>query len=281
MQLLDRPETSVSKKFEDSIVEVVPVEQIKIDLRYQRPLSAKKVKAIADDFDPAVAGVLLLSLRPDNDMYVIDGQHRHAAMLKIGWPTAKCEIKEGLTLAEEARLYRLANTSRKNPEALDLFRARLIEGDPVAVAIHTVVEKCGLAIQYSRYSFAKRQNWSREHKHVWAVSALEDIYKKGGVELLEYVLTLAMDAWPQEYDALSRRTLEGLLAFHLKYEGRYDREAFVKKMNATNLTIIESKAKYHADNLHTPVQAQFCHVLQQEYDWKSKKKRLEPRPDSE
>lgn len=274
MQLMDRPETN----FKDSIVEYVPVEQILIDQRYQRPLSRQKVKAIADDFDPAVAGVLLLSLRDSGDLYVIDGQHRHAAMLKVGYTPAKCEIKAGLTLAEEARLYRLANTSRKNPEALDLFRARLVEGDPVAVAINAVIEKCKLAIQYDR---TKGHHWGRKHRHTWAVGALEDIYKKGGSDLLEYLLTMAMEAWPDDYDALSRRVLEGLLEFHVKYEGKYDRKIFVQKMNMTTLPLLEGKARYHAENLHTAVHKQFCLVIQQAYDWHRRGKRLEPVPSDE
>lgn len=278
MQLMDKPETNVKRV--ESIIEYVPVEQIKIDLSYQRPLSQEKVKTIVSKFDPAVAGLLLLSLRNSGELFCIDGQHRLAAMLKISWPDARCEIKEGLTIAQEAALFRLANTARKSPEALDLFRARLVEGDPVAVAIGNVVEKCGLAIQFKR---PVGNHWGRETpSSIWAVSALEDIYRKGGAGLLEYLLTLSLESWPGDYEALSGRVLYGLLDFHTKYEGQYDRKLFVEKMNNTKLMQIRNKARFYAENIHNTSQYKmFSKALQEAYDWHRRGKRLEPRPDSE
>lgn len=277
MQLMDKPETNVKRV--ESIIEYVPVEQIKIDFSYQRPISQEKVKTIASKFDPAVAGLLLLSLRSCGDFFCIDGQHRLAAMLKINWLEARCEIKEGLTIAQEAALFRLANTARKSPEALDLFRARLVEGDPVALAIGQVVEKCGLAIQFKR---PIGNHWGRETpSSIWAVGALEDIYNKGGAGLLEYLLTLSLESWPGDYEALSGRVLSGLLDFHQKYEGQYDRKAFVEKMNATKIMMLQNKAKFYAENLHTSQYKMFGKALQEAYDWHRRGKRLEPRPDSE
>lgn len=263
----------------ESIIEWVPIADIKVDLSYQRPLSKEKVQKIAANFDRSIAGLLILSMRNNGDLYCVDGQHRLASMQKIGEVFAKCEIIQGLTIQQEAAKFRLANTSRKSPEALDLFRARLVEGDPVALAIGRVVEKCGLTIQFKR---PVGNHWARETpSSIWAVSALEDIYRKGGSELLEYILTLALESWPGDYEALSGRVLLGLLDFHTKYEGLYDRRTFVEKMNTTKLMLIQNKARFYAENMHTSQYKMFGKALQEAYDWHRRGKRLEPRPDSD
>ena len=256
----------------ESIVEYVPVADIKIDMRYQRRLSLKKVAEIAADFDPAIAGVLVLSLRSDGCFYVVDGQHRAAAMRKLGIEKAKCEVIIGLTLREEADKFVKANKTRKSPESLDVHKALTVKGDPVTLEINAIVERCGLSIQAD----GRGARGKRKPGVVWAVAALNDIYQRGKADLLEYILKLVMEAWPGDWDVLDQKVLLGVMTFHLKYQGRYRRDDFIEKMKIVSLRSLRQRAQYHSENGGGGLSKTFCKALQEQYDWHRRTKRLEP-----
>ena len=256
----------------ESIIESVPLADIVIDMRYQRNLSPKKVSLIAKNFDAAIAGVLVLSLRPDGNMYIIDGQHRLEAMRKLGIKEARCMIVTGLTIEQESDKFIWANTARKSPEALNIFRARIIKGDPVALEIKETVEKCGLTIRLN----GRGAGGKRTPGQLWAVAALEEIHRKGGADLLEYILRLLMEAWPGDWDILDQKVLLGVMTFHLKYQGRYRRDDFIEKMKIVSLRSLRQRAQYHSENGGGGLSKTFCKALQEQYDWHRRTKRLEP-----
>src|SRR5579872_2634496 len=165
-------------------IEWLSVSDIGIDMAYQRLPALGKIKAISAHFDQNAVGVLIVSLRDNGQFIIIDGQHRLEAMKKQGITHAECKVIQGLTREQEAEIYISCNTVRKNPDALDVFRARLVTQDPVALAINSVVEKCGLRIQFNLHH---SRGGKRAPKSLWAVTALEDIYKRGKEPLLEDV----------------------------------------------------------------------------------------------
>src|SRR5712691_10794744 len=128
---------------EQATTEWLPINSIQIDMTYQRPLSPPKIKAIVAHFNVVAAGTLAVNVRADGSMFAMDGQHRLAAMKKLGIMLAECKVCRGLPIEQEAEIYIYCNTIRKAPDSLDVFRARLVTGDPVAIAITTIVEKFG------------------------------------------------------------------------------------------------------------------------------------------
>lgn len=223
---------------EKSLYLWISVDSLGIDQSYQRSTGAHKVKAIAASFDRHAAGAILVSMRGDGSLFVIDGQHRLEAMKKLGLATAECRIAQGLTVQEEAVLYVKCNQVRKSPEALDVFRAELVAGDATATIISNTVEECGLSIQF-------RPSGNRRQGTIWAVVALKTIYKRGGAALLKEVLLLAKRAWPDEPRVFEASILLGITAFHLEWKGQYSREDFIAKMSTVDLSSILRRAQYH------------------------------------
>ncbi len=252
--------------------EWIPVSDINIDTTYQRHLSTTKVQAISAHFNEVAAGTLAVSLRDNGQYYAMDGRHRLAAMKKRGILLAECKVCRGLTVEQEAEIFIFCNTVRKTPDALDVFRARLVAKDPVAEAINGVVERCGLSIQFS---FSTISHGKRPLNTIWAVTAMEDIYKQGKERLLAEVLTLAHRSWPEEGDALKAYILLGTMRFHLKYQGKYSREEFIAKMQVTDLKSLSRRAQYHAESSGGSIYTAFAKALQEAYDKGKKTRRLE------
>src|SRR5579872_6883673 len=188
-----------------STTEWLPIDQIAVDRSYQRQPSSSKIGLIAKRFNLYAAGFPVVSLREDGQLILVDGQHRLEAMKKLGIASVECAVIRGLTVQQEAEVYTYCNTVRKAPAALDVFRARLVAGDSTAIAIQSAVEKCDLSIQF--------QSGRRLPNSIWAVTALEDIYKRGREALLEKVLFLATRSWPDDINALEAKVLLGIAWF--------------------------------------------------------------------
>lgn len=266
--------TMIEQKLEEiqvSTSEWLPVNLIGIDRRYQRDPSPEKIKLISESFNQIAAGVLIVSLRSNGQYFVMDGQHRLEAMKRLNIQRVECKVAHGLSITEEAEIFIRCNTVRKNPTALDVFKARILKKDPVAIDIRNIVEKHGLFIQFDRSSKGKK---SRDPHVVYAVFALLQIYERGQAPLLDEILTLITRTWPGDPNALEGRMILGITNFHLKYQGRYVREEFVRKLSITDALTIHRRAIYLAENNRTQMPVGISKALQEAYD-KGKRIRLE------
>lgn len=257
----------------ETTIEWLPIDKIEIDRSYQRNPGPEKIKLISSNFNENALGVLLVNLRENGQLFIIDGQHRLLAAKKRGKTLVQCKVCYGLTVQEEAKLYKYCNTVRKNPESLDVFRARLVEGDPVAVAINNTVQKCGLSIGFIPSGGGVHK---RKPGEIWAVTALEDLYMKGKEELLTYILTIIAQSWPDDGSAFEYKVIWGLADFHFRYEGRYSRQELIAKLQITDLNSLRRRAQYHSENGGGAARKTFARVIQEAYDWHRRSKRLEP-----
>lgn len=115
-------------------------------------------------------GVLVVVLRENGEMFVIDGQHRlWAAMKRTDFHSFNCLVITGATSTEEAILWRRYNIERKNPGALDRFRSAVREGQPNAMKVNKFIEKIGRIVPRSRNS---------DPKTVVCVSTIEKLMQK-------------------------------------------------------------------------------------------------------
>ena len=253
---------------EQSITELVPVNDIGVDMEYQRPLSTGKVASISANFNKNAVGTIIVSLRENGKFFVLDGHHRLESMKKCGIEKAECKVIIGLTLQQEAEIFIWCNTNRKNPDALDTFKARLFKRDPIALAINAVVEECGLYVEFAR--------GRRRSNSVWAVKTMEEIYRKGHGELLKKVIMLATQSWPDDPNNTEAKVLSGIALFHEQYEGRYTQSEFIAKMNITDINTLLRRAQYHSENHGGSMTRTFARALQEAYDWHRRTRRLEP-----
>ena len=107
---------------------------IGVDLRVQRELDMGRVRHLVKNWDDNALDVPKLSQRAGGETIWLDGQHRGAALKEMGRGehSIECLVYRGLSLQQEAALFRRLNNS-KRLTPLNLYNAALTEGDPVAL----------------------------------------------------------------------------------------------------------------------------------------------------
>lgn len=180
-------------------IDVLPLVGLHVDQQhYQRPLSTSRVNKYAQNWDLAAAGVITVNRRSNGLLYVVDGQHRALAAAKAGETEILAQVFNGLTVDQEARLFRIKNAEIGPMKAIHTFRAALQEGLPEAVDINDVVESLGGVMSHKE---------GGGHTVV-AVAALQAVYrarKNGGRQGLHDVLSIIKDA----FGSLERKYANG------------------------------------------------------------------------
>jgi hypothetical protein len=213
-------------------VMMVRLDDLSIDPTYQRPLSKAKVDKIAEAFNPLAVGVLLVSRREGGELYVYDGQHRLAAMRRLGIKEVRCLVFDEMVKEEESGAFVSCNTVRGNPRARDVFRALLSAKDPSAQAIERIVENCGMKLHLDK--------GSGPNNSISAVSALQRIYDRAGSQMLHDVLTIIGAAWPRGTTSERAGILILGVAVFLQMYPEADRARLVDQLSsksANDLTI--------------------------------------------
>ncbi len=187
------------------------VGDLKAHPRVQRSkFSPARASRIAANLDPEKFGLLIVMVEGE-DLWIIDGQHRHAALLMLGWQDQKieCLVYEGLTEVEAAKLFR-SQSGRTAITALDDFLVALIEHDPDAVAINEIVIASGTSIGNGH--------------GVSAVQALQRVYRPAGSkesqpEALHKTLSVITDAWGGTRESMQGSLIDGIGRVIVTYDG--------------------------------------------------------------
>lgn len=119
--------------------EIVPIAMMFVDQDYQRPLTSF-ADTVENQFNPALVMCLCLSLRKSGKYAVIDGQTRMVATERLGFLGLPALVYEGLSKADEAQIFELIQTARRNASSWTAFRAALVAKNPEALAIRALVE---------------------------------------------------------------------------------------------------------------------------------------------
>lgn len=227
-------------------IEWVRVSKMGIDETFQRPLTTF-ASQIESDFDFELFGVLLLSDRGAAfeaehgwRFSLIDGQTRWVALSNLGATEAPAIVYTGLAPEGEAGIFWRLQKFRKNAASSDTFRARLREGDPLALAVSQLTKESG-------YGIGTGPGEIRSPK------ALEDCYKSDPIEL-ENTLADFKEAWPKVVPAA--KYIKGLHFFLRNYPiGRdefwdVDHVKLVKKLKLNGPRDID-KMLLSVSDLHT------------------------------
>lgn len=211
--------TTVAAPF-TTTVEKIPAGSLKVDPRVQRTLVGARVNRMVQEINLDGLGTLAVSRRADGD-YIIDGQHRHAALMAADFGDWECDCKvhHGLSLAQEAGLFRVLNQT-KVVGVFDDFTKGVIEGDPECVAINTIVSEAGLRVAHLPSAGC-----------VAAVRKLRDLYaKNGGAQALVATLAVITQAWGQDRDGLDGRVITGIGTVLLRYGGEVELGVLARKL---------------------------------------------------
>lgn len=193
------------------------VDQLMVDPAIQRNLDQRRVAKMAAEYDPEAVGVLTVSRRTNGSYHIVDGQHRHAAARAAEGDHAEltCRVFKALGAEDEARLFRWMNNTAK-PQAIDLFRVKVVEGDPATVHLNSMITSLGWDINLSSgtHSFA-------------AVTAAERIYRIDP-PAVELALATITKAWG--FDDADGRVFEGLGLIYAKHGSLVDLPAFADRL---------------------------------------------------
>lgn len=178
-------------------IEWIHVEKLSVDKSYQRSTdndaSRRLITSIAARFDWRLCTPLVVSRRPDDSLVIIDGQHRWmAASLRGDVPQLPCCVFRYESMAEEARMFIVANRARKPMNRLDDYFAAIAAGDEDALEIQEIVKDAGLKIARNISAPA----W--QPGEIAFTSAIANAIRRHGVAITSAVLTNMAVAFPNQ-----------------------------------------------------------------------------------
>jgi len=252
--------------FSDYKVKVV---DMLIDPRYQRDVQIKKVNKIVSEWNDSALGVVTLSDRGALGLYLIDGQHRREAALRVVGPEMELDARifTGLTLLEEAEMYLDLNNTNQ-PTALEKFKARVMAEEPEAVAIEQILR-----------SYQYHVGTSSSAGTVTAVRALERVYAlslkiEADPNLVQLVMMTIRRAWDDNIYGLQGVILEGMGWFFAEYGERISQDSLVDRLRELDpgQLLINITAKRKFDRVRASMAA--AEIITNEYNKGKKAKRL-------
>lgn len=198
---------------------LVSVTEMFIDGTYQRSLQSK-VNKIANTWDDNKCDILQVSYRPDLDKYaIIDGQNRWAAACKIGITHLLCQIFEGLTIKEEARIFAEQNDNVSKISSADKFKSLLVMEDEISLQIKETCDSFGISIR-KVYGDALCKN----RKNLNGLTSARRIVESHGINSLKWMFeVIEKSGWDLTSRAYTDRSLQILLTF---YKSRFDKDSF-------------------------------------------------------
>ena len=186
---------------------------------YQRVLNNARVKRIADNFDPARVGVLLLSKRGPHSYAIVDGQHRLCAMRQIGVQDAVCIVVVGMSYEDEANYFRIQTRDANPLNAYSLYKAGVQAKDEHFLRIEAILLK-------NEYTVGL----NAEPMVITAVNTLTRVMTMQGEAALDLALQSIRDAWHGDSTALRREMLAGVAEFARRYATRFTAETFRQRL---------------------------------------------------
>jgi hypothetical protein len=241
----------------------ITTDKLVVDPAIQRNLDQRRVAKMVAAFDPEAVGVLTVSRRSNGTYHVVDGQHRLAAARLAEGENVEltCRVFAGLSAQDEARLFRWLNNTAK-PQAIDLFRVKVIEGDPDATAIEKMITSLGWDIRLSNggHSFA-------------AITAAERVHKADPTAVERSLATITR-AWG--FDEVDGRVFEGLGLLYARHGSAVDLGALAERLAVFpgGQMALLGRARGLSDLLRTKVTSAVAEVVTEIYNVKRKTKAL-------
>ena len=85
--------------------------------------------------------MLVVSHREDGTYSVLDGQHRLAALRRLGYAATNCIVLEGMSIREEADYFRRQNENKQSLRIADTFNASVWAEDEESLQIKRLMDK--------------------------------------------------------------------------------------------------------------------------------------------
>ncbi|GAC1377597.1 MAG: hypothetical protein NVSMB4_06990 [Acidimicrobiales bacterium] len=196
----------------------VPISKMRKSAEQAKRFNPARVDYLASNLDLEQIGAPVVSSRAGY-FWIIDGQHRIAALESIGWgdQQVQCWTYEGLTEADEAERFLVQNdTLAVSP--MTKFKVGVAAGREVECDINRIV-------------LAQDYNVSTGVGGIGAVSALRRVYSNGGPTVLRQTLGIINDAYGEA--GMSAAVLVGIGMVVQRYGDELDHERLVDKLSNT------------------------------------------------
>lgn len=134
----------------DYILEMVKCSQLKLDLSYQREAEERDIKPIVKDWDDDQVRPLVLSLRENGDLYIVDGNHTKTGALIVKGDDTElpAKIYTDLTVTKEAELFVKLNSNSKKVSFNEKLKAKVTAQDPEAIDYTNALNESGIPWKY-------------------------------------------------------------------------------------------------------------------------------------
>jgi hypothetical protein len=225
-------------KYERSL-EVVDIDDLKIDSTYQRPLSQRHVENILADLEVTAADAITVSKRRNGQLFIVNGQHITAALKQAGETEMLAFVYVGLTPMKEAHLRLVKNRGRADTP-LERFHAQLAERNPRAIGIRDLLAEFGTHVNRS----------PSKTSGVNTVSALEFLWDQDGPDSRGDSLRWAMALIRDSFGEISGQTaladvIKACAWFLRVHVGDYKRRELVTRLNLAGIDDLTRKARSH------------------------------------
>jgi hypothetical protein len=225
----------------------IAIALLRIDRSYQRTPNQTLVDEIASGYDVIPAEMILVSDRGERDWgekeplwegryFIVSGQHRVLAARKKGLTKIHARVidlsKEANPAALEAYYRRLANR-RIQDRAIDVFKTRVVEGDPTALAIVKILDRFGVQINYTPES----------DRGLNSISTVELIYERDQgstlIETLELIKAVYGEIKPQ---TAGSEMMKGFAWFISNHSLDVDQKRLIEKLQTLTPSQLKGRA---------------------------------------
>ncbi len=195
----------------------VPIAKMRVSPVAQRDLNQARVDRLAAEFDLELLGTPTVNER-DGHFYIIDGQHRVAALIQTGWEDQQiqCWTYVGLSEQEEADKFDRFNDVLA-VHAFDKFRVRVAAGREVESDIERVVRANGLVVSRDSVPGA-----------ISAVGTLRRVYTRSDAATLARALRIIRDAYGDA--GLEAPVIDGIGLLCQRYNGELTEDVAIEKL---------------------------------------------------
>lgn len=208
--------------------QLVPARLLTVNRNYQRDAKAREINKIIANFDYHKVNCVK-TVRRDGLYYICDGQQTATALYQKFGPDylVPCFVYSDIdTSKEEARLLVETNTDiglgvKLTPN--EIWDALLWADDETATKINQIAESHGFSM-----GSGKKQ---KHTNHIYAVNAVQSIYKILTEEQFNAVFRIIKGAWGADRDATNGYIIKGLARFVRTYDGKYNETNLIRRLS--------------------------------------------------
>ena len=214
--------------------EQIPIKNLVSNQDYQRGLSLPHIQKAADNFDLYQINPVKVSRR-DGVNYVFNGQHTIEIVALVSGSRETpvwCMIYDDLSYTHEADIFANQMKFVRSLRPIEIFEANIEAENEDQLLIKKLVESYGLKI--SKY---------KAMGNITAVSALEQIYNKYGIHVLNRTLRLCVATWEGDPLSVSANMLRAVTKLIVTYKDSLDDDIFKERLGEISPKVLSRTAK--------------------------------------